>query len=161
MSQALNFKLDKMRTLIFVPVFIIIFLGQATYSDGDVIDPALTDFLDMMINSERSGPDLINSLYDIEQKSSNADKIYVELINYYLGAGGTECLDELITKRGKRVLFLLTEMKKQAIKCLPKYEARCIKSTQDRNAHIDGLIEAIENGIVLCPDYEDCPKIQK
>jgi hypothetical protein len=134
---------------------------QQIHANEKALDPHLRSFLDLLVNPETFGPDIINSLYDIEQKSSNSDKIYVALIDYYLGAGGTECLDELITKRGKRVLSLLKTMKEKPIECVPKYEARCIKSIEHRNAHISELIEAINRGIVLCPDFEKCPKVQK
>jgi hypothetical protein len=152
---------NKMKTLALVLMVIVCGSVQQLQANENTSDPHLSSFLDLLVNPETFGPDIINSLYDIEQKSSNSDKIYVALIDYHLGAGGTECLDELITKRGKRVLPLLKTMQGEPIACEPKYEARCIKSIEHRNAHISELINAVNRGIVLCPDYENCPKVQK
>jgi hypothetical protein len=104
---------------------------------------------------------MIDRLYDIERKSNNADKIYIDLLNYYIGEGPSECLDELITKRGKRMLPLLLKNKEENINCLSKYKKRCIDNITRRNEQIDELINAIKNRVVLCPDETDCPKLEE
>ena len=150
-----------MKTLALILILTAFCSVQQIHADENALDPQLSSFLDLLVNPETFWPDIINRLYDIEHKSSNSDKIYVALIDYYLGAGGTECLDELITKRGKRVLTLLKTRKSKPIECVHKYEARCMKSIEQRNAHISELIKAINRGIVLCPDFENCPKVQQ
>ncbi len=161
MAQFNRSKLNKMRILILITIFTVFCIAQNSYADENEIDQHLRSFLDLLVNTESFGPDVINNLYDIEKESSNSDEIYVSLIDYYLGAGGTECLDELITKRGKRILSLLMVKSEKPVECTPKYEAACIKSIEQRNSHINELIEAIKRGIVLCPDNDNCPKVQK
>lgn len=149
-----------MNLLIRIILIIMLVFVYQSCTTKETLDPNLKLYLDVLVNPDTFGPDIINKLYDIEINTSNADQIYVDLTDYDLGAGGGECLAELITKRGKRIIPLLEKKMKQPLFCPPKYKSRCISSIELRNREISDFIAAINKGIVLCPDYNDCPKME-
>jgi hypothetical protein len=100
---------------------------------------------------------VIDRLYLLKEKSENSNQLLVELLDYYIGEGGGEILEELITKNGKKMLPLLSNKKLQPLHCLPKYESICVKSIGARNKDIDLMIDAIQKGIVLRAE-EPSPK---
>jgi len=148
----------KMLTGILI-IILSFFMCQACTSTAS-LDPNLKAYLDVIAAPDAFGPDVINKLYDIEKSASKADQIYVDLMDYNLGVGSGECLAELITKRGKRMIPLLVKKKKSPLNCLSKYESRCRDDINYRNKEIDDYIKAINNGIVLCPEFDNCPKME-
>ena len=96
-------------------------------------------------------PKTIDRLYDLNDKSKNANSELVQLLDYYIGEGPSEILDELISAKGKVMLPLLLEKRKGPLNCLSKYKSLCLdKDTRDEN--LDMLIEAINKGKVLKAD---------
>ncbi len=149
----------KKRISIIVVIISTLCLHQL-YGGSVDLDPNLKSYLDILVDPNTFDPDRINKLYDIEKLSKNADEIYVDLTDYYLGAGGGECLSELITKRGKRMIPILKDKRMRPVNCFPVYKSRCVSSIKQRNEKIDEFVKAIECGIVLCPDFNNCPKME-
>jgi hypothetical protein len=105
--------------------------------------------LDAVLNT-RSGqePATIDRLYDLNEKSVDAATQLVHLLDYNIGEGPSEILDEMITEKGKSVLPLLYQKKKMPVDCFKKYQSLCIDK-KTRNEDIEALIAAIKEGRVL------------
>jgi hypothetical protein len=136
-------------------------IASPLFADSYGPDPYLISFLDSLIDPKAFYPHTLDKLYAIEHHGSQPDKSFIALTDYYIGAAGGECLDELITKRGKRMLPLLMEKRKRPLDCLPKYQSLCVETVSDRNDRINELIKAIKNGVVLCVEYDNCPEPEK
>jgi RHS repeat-associated protein len=93
-------------------------------------------------------PATIDRLYELKEKSKNSAQQLVQLLDYYIGEGPSEILDQMISEEGKKVLPLLLDKRKKPLECLSKYKTICIdKETRDEN--IDLLVNAIKEGKVL------------
>jgi hypothetical protein len=103
--------------------------------------------------------DVIDRLYDLNDKSKYPDPLLVELLDYGIGAGGSELLDQFITEKKEKILPLLRAKRAKPIECFSKYESICLNSNSFvfgnegalalRNENIDELIDAIQKGIIL------------
>ena len=86
----------------------------------------------------------IDSLYEIKRSSPQRRKVYVGLLDYYLGAGPGEILDKFIIEEGKDILTDLEQQLNVEINCMPEFNKICVKDKAIRNKRIMGLIDAIE-----------------
>lgn len=91
----------------------------------------------------------IDKVFDLKKNSNNANKYFVQLLDYYIGSASGEVLDEFISSGGDSFLPLLTSKKNDKIQCEEKYSSICIKSKEHRNKRIEKLIMAIESGVAL------------
>lgn len=91
----------------------------------------------------------MDRIFDLEKSSKNADKLLVELLDYYVGSAGIFTLYEFITKRKKKMIPLLLKKKESMLSCLKKYQSICADSIQDRNKMIDELIGYINKGVII------------
>lgn len=86
----------------------------------------------------------IDSLYEIKRNSDQRCKIYVELLDYYLGSGPDTVLHKLIIKEGKAILPELKRKLKSSLNCLPEFKKICEKDKKNRDKIIVELINEIE-----------------
>jgi hypothetical protein len=128
-------------------------------STAEVLDPILIAFLDNLKQPDRGYPRTLDLLHQVAERSENPDQALISLLDYYIGAGAAEVLPELITKRGKPMLPLLFEKKRQPLECAPQYIEFCAKDVKFRNSEIDTMIKAINEGRVLCADCDESPKL--
>ncbi len=116
------------------------------------VDPYLKTVLDARVASRtpsdvRSDPDkvdhFIGSIDTLAKRGKKADKLLVELLDYYLGEGPV--LEMHILQRGPRMIPILTEKKRHPLNCLPVYISICRDDVENRNDLIDSLINEIKN----------------
>ena len=131
-------------------------LPISSYAEVSYSDPALSDFLDSLINKNTFYPKTLDLLHSIEDANS-----LIVLTNYYIGSGGSEILGQLITQKGYEILTLLKNELKNPIACSREYDTACIGSISNKTTAIKKYINAIENGVVLCPDIGNCPAPNK
>jgi hypothetical protein len=151
-----------MKTISLLLMFGLMVLGS--FHDGstaEVVDPMLRAFLDNLKQPDRGYPQTLDLLHQVAERSQNPDQALISLLDYYIGAGAAEVLPELITKRGKAILPLLLEKKRRPLECAPQYIEFCAKDVKFRNSEIDTMIEAINEGRVLCADCDESPKSPK
>ena len=80
--------------------------------------------------------------------SHEKNQMLIELLDYYLGSGPSEILQEFITEEGETMVPLLQKKYNSPLNCLPKYKEICL-TIEERNTFIKGMINAIKNGLVL------------
>jgi hypothetical protein len=80
--------------------------------------------------------------------------LYMELLNYYIGEGPEEILDEQITRMGDKILPFLIEKRNSPVKCEEKYESICF-AMEERNGIINHSISAIKEGTI---SYQAIPR---
>jgi hypothetical protein len=107
--------------------------------------------LDSSMESQKNPTkyDVIDKLYDLKDKSKNPASLLIDLLDYFIGAGGEEILLEFITEKGTRILPLLIAKKASPINCIPKYKSICVNNIKLRDNDIDWMIEAINHGKIL------------
>jgi hypothetical protein len=107
--------------------------------------------LDAHLALKKSGgyPKTIDRLYDLKEKSRDADFLLVALLDYYIGEGPGEILAQFITEKGKVMVPLLIAKEKKPLECLSLYKSICADSLEDRNEQIDQMLDAIRKGIIL------------
>lgn len=95
------------------------------------------------------GSDIANGLSDINKKSKVADRLLIDLLDYYIGEGTGAIQEEYIRARGDESISLLLEKKKKPLECLPKYKSICMdkfpNGLERRNERIDWIIDEIRN----------------
>jgi hypothetical protein len=121
-----------------------------------VCDKYLNTVLDLALSAKAKPevhPQILDALYNLNKKGKNLNVCLVALLDYYMGEGASEILSEYITEKGKVMLPLLYEKKKEPLGCLSKYKSIC-SDRETRDYDIDQLIDAIEKGKVLRTDEE-------
>lgn len=93
--------------------------------------------------------DTLSNIENVFERQKN----YMYLLNYYVGEGIGEMLDEYITREGRLILDSLKNMEKISIMCQDEYKHIC-RTKDERNKIIDKLVWHIENNFILCAD--DC-----
>jgi hypothetical protein len=149
----------EMKTISLLLIFALVLLGS--FHDGSTaegLDPMLRGFLDNLKQPNGGYPQTLDLLHEVAEKSQNPDQALISLLDYYIGAAAGEVLPELITKRGKAMMPLLLSKKRRPLECAPQYIEFCAKDVEFRNNEIDAMIEAINEGRVLCADCAESPK---
>lgn len=112
----------------------------------------------------RNSDQLLNAVFDIDKKQLTDDemiRVYIGLLDYYIGEGPGEALSEKITKLQDKILPYLVLKKNSQIECIKKYKILCCCENQaERNAKIVGMIKAIKQGRVLYAEFPDNLKEQ-
>ncbi len=107
-----------------------------------------------IVNKILTGQDIevLDAVYDTDKLHLQQDdliQLYIELLDYHIGAGPGEILGEKVTKMGDKILPFLVEKENTPLRCSEKYKKRCCRDMKERNVHIDSMIEAIREGTVL------------
>ena len=127
-------------------------LPFTVFAESPYSDPELTQFLDSLTNPNSFYPRTLDQLHSVNKAAS-----LVILTNYYLGSAGGEVLGQLITQKGKAILPMLKKEANAPIACIIKYFSACRKDVANKVEVLNSYIDAIERGVVLCPDLNDCP----
>lgn len=107
-------------------------------------------------NNQGDWISVMKSLYTLKAGHERINEQYVNLLDYYLGDADAGILDEFITKQGRSILPLLHEKLGKDISCQAGFESICVKSKKERDERVQNLIQAINQGKVLCVDKTDC-----
>lgn len=138
------------RIALFSIVFIGVFFNSSILRSSKKYDQYFYAVLDATLMGLETGEyRTIDRLYDLKEKSPNANILLVELMDYSIGAGGGEIRDEFIIEKGQSILPLLKKKKNTPLSCLPKYQALCISDIELRNLGIDWLISKIGTNNIL------------
>lgn len=117
------------------------------------IDPYFKAVLDARVAvappNGSDGPEKIDRLFEsiesLAKRGKKADKLLVDLFDYYLGEGPATDVATFIVERGSRMIPILTEKKRHPLNCLPVYKSICRDDVENRNDLIDSLINEIKN----------------
>lgn len=90
----------------------------------------------------------IEEIDKLQLKMEDRISLYMELLNYYIGEGPGEVLNEQITGMGDKILPFLIEKKNSSVNCEEKYKSICYTMEQ-KNRKINKLINAIKEGAIL------------
>jgi hypothetical protein len=128
-----------------------LFTACITTGKNQKYDEYFYAILDSSMASQKnpSEYEVIDKLYDLKEKSKKSNQLLVDLLDYYIGAGGGEILMELITEKGTPILPLLIAKKAVPIDCIPRYKSICFHNINSRNEDIDLMIEAIKRGEII------------
>src|ERR1700681_221260 len=74
---------------------------------------------------------VLDNIYDLKDKSRHADELIIELLDYYIGEGPSEVIEEIITKKGNEMLKLLVSKRKKPLQCIEKYKSVCLDKFKD------------------------------
>lgn len=106
--------------------------------------------LDSAVVAERGGDyHVIDRIFELRRNSKEVNGLLVDLLDYYLGEGAGEVLQDFITREGKGIESLLTQKRAAPLNCLHNYEMICRKDVQERNRQIDYMLDAINKGVIL------------
>ncbi len=131
-------------------VFIGVFFNYSILRSSTTYDQYFYAVLDATLMGLETGEyRTIDRLYDLKEKSPNANILLVELMDYSIGAGGGEIRDEFIIEKGQSILPLLKKKRNNPVTCLPKYQSLCITDLELRNLGIDELISKIGKNNIL------------
>jgi len=138
-----------------VSLIAIIALLSASLVDAHANGPQTDKRLLLVLNQAKAGnyPAVLDAVDELDKQGKRADASLIALLDYYVGEGPSEIMNEAITRRGKRMLKALETKRQSDLQCLPEYLSVCMSKFTDglkqRNEYIQRLEAAIRKGKVL------------
>jgi hypothetical protein len=134
-----------MRRAFILVTAISILICSNSFAQNDQ-DKYFTQVLDSSLQAAQGGEDTVtDTLFSSAGSSENPKQLFVNLLDYYLGAGAGETLMELIIKEGDQMLPLLIKKRDTQLNCREEYQLICTESIENRNKWIDRLLDEISN----------------
>lgn len=130
-----------------IPVLAILFLLFFTSCFAQKNqEKLLTTILDSSLEAVQGGDyRTIDILAYSSQESEDPKDFYASLLDYYLGAGAGETLEDFIVKEGNSIVPVLLKKKGSPLNCRKEYQQICTESVEHRNERINRLIKEIQN----------------
>jgi hypothetical protein len=140
-------------SIIVLSFIILLSIDGQSCSENKKVEQVRDEILALLQNDSDK---IIEAMYKTDRlKEGAAMKLYLELLDYYIGEGPGEILSEKITLLGEEILPALIEKKKMRLLCLEEFKDLCYEDIEDRNRKIEHEINAIKKGIVLYAVYPD------
>jgi len=136
-------KLNVKLIMLFASLVQIFYCGTASSQSSKV-----TQMREEILSAGDQRLEAIEEIDKVHLKMGDRISLYMELLDYYIGEGPGELLDEQITGMGDKILPFLIEKKTSPVKCEEKYKSICL-TLNERNHIINKLMSAIKEGTIL------------